>query len=69
MYYQYWEGQDRMAKAKGKTVELVALQCTECDRRNYTTSKNKRNIQGKLEFKKYCKFDRKHTLHRETKIK
>ena len=55
-----------MAKAKGKTVELVALQCTECSRRNYTTSKNRRNIQGKLEFKKYCKFDKKHTLHRET---
>ena len=58
-----------MAKAKGKTVELVALQCSECNRRNYTTSKNKRNIQGKLEFMKYCKFDRKHTLHKETKIK
>ncbi|MCL2232761.1 MAG: 50S ribosomal protein L33, partial [Treponema sp.] len=28
-----------------------------------------RNIQEKLEFKKYCPFDRKHTLHKETKIK
>ncbi len=55
--------------AKSKAVEIVALQCTECKRRNYTTTKNRRNIQGKLEFNKYCKFDRKHTLHRETKVK
>jgi large subunit ribosomal protein L33 len=58
-----------MAKSKGKNVELVAMQCSECDRRNYTTYKNKRNVQEKLEFNKYCKFDRKHTLHREAKIK
>ncbi len=57
-----------MAKAKG-AVELVALQCSECHRRNYTTKKNRRNIQGKLEFNKYCRFDRKHTLHKEAKIK
>ena len=55
--------------AKAKVVELIALQCSECKRRNYTTSKNRRNIQGKLELRKYCKFDRKHTLHTETKIK
>ncbi len=58
-----------MAKAKGKSVELIALQCTECDRRNYTTKKNRKNTQGKLELKKYCPHDRKHTLHRETKVK
>ena len=58
-----------MAKAKAKAVELIALECSECKRRNYTTSKNRRNIQGKLELKKYCKFDKKHTLHRETKVK
>jgi large subunit ribosomal protein L33 len=55
--------------AKAKTQELVALQCTECKRRNYTTAKNRRNTQEKLEFMKYCKWDRKHTLHKETKIK
>jgi large subunit ribosomal protein L33 len=58
-----------MAKSKGKVVELIALQCSECDRRNYTTSKNRRNMQGKLELNKYCPFDRKHTLHKEAKIK
>ena len=58
-----------MAKGKAKVVELVALQCTECQRRNYTTAKNRRNTQGKLSFNKYCKFDRKHTLHQEARIK
>jgi large subunit ribosomal protein L33 len=58
-----------MASKKKSAVELVALQCTECKRRNYTTSKNRRNTQEKLELMKYCPFDRKHTLHKETKIK
>jgi large subunit ribosomal protein L33 len=55
--------------SKKAVVELVALQCSECKRKNYTTKKNRRNTQEKLEFNKYCPFDRKHTLHKETKIK
>ncbi len=58
-----------MASKKKGNVELVALQCTECKRKNYTTSKNRKNIQGKMEFSKYCSFDKKHTIHKETKIK
>ncbi|MEE8441161.1 MAG: 50S ribosomal protein L33, partial [Spirochaetia bacterium] len=53
-----------MAKAKKGAVEIIALQCTECNRRNYTTTKNRRNMQGKLELRNYCPSDRKHTLHR-----
>jgi large subunit ribosomal protein L33 len=45
----------------------ILLQCTECKRRNYSTEKNKKNTTGRLEVKKYCPFDRKHTVHRETK--
>jgi len=33
--------------SKKTVVELIALQCSECKRRNYTTSKNRRNIQEK----------------------
>jgi len=55
--------------SKKNVVELIALQCSECKRRNYTTSKNRRNIQEKLEFRKYCPFERKHTIHKETKVK
>ncbi|MBW2622119.1 MAG: 50S ribosomal protein L33 [Deltaproteobacteria bacterium] len=47
--------------------DIVILACDDCKRRNYTTTKNKRRIPGKLEFKKYCRFCQKHTLHRETK--
>jgi large subunit ribosomal protein L33 len=58
-----------MAKAKKGAVELIALQCSECDRRNYTTKKNRRNMQGKLELMKYCPHERKHTLHKEARVK
>jgi len=58
-----------MAKNKKGSVELIALKCSECGRRNYTTKKNRKNMQGKLELNKYCPFDRKHTLHKESKIK
>ncbi len=58
-----------MAKGKARVIELIALQCTECKRRNYTTQKNRRNVEGKIELNKYCKFDKKHTIHKETKIK
>mgnify|MGYP001090087323 CR=1 FL=1 len=47
--------------------EIIILACTECKQRNYTTTKNKRNTPGRLEKKKYCPFERKSTLHRETR--
>ena len=47
--------------------ENVILQCTECKRRNYTATRDKRKKPNRLELKKFCRFDRKHTLHRETK--
>ena len=43
------------------------LACTECKQRNYDTTKNKRNDPDRLELRKYCKFCRKHTAHKETK--
>ncbi len=58
-----------MASKKKGAIEKIALKCTECNRRNYTTEKNRRNMQGKLELMKYCKFDKMHTLHKESKIK
>ncbi len=47
--------------------EIITLACTECKRRNYTQTKNKRTHSEKLEVKKYCKYCRKHTKHKETK--
>ena len=42
----------------------ITLACTECKQRNYNT---KKNDPDRLEMNKYCKFCRKHTLHKETK--
>jgi len=53
-----------MAK-KGEAVVHVTLACSDCGRRNYHTKKNKATSQGKLQLHKYCKWDRKHTLHKE----
>ena len=47
--------------------DLVIMACTECKRRNYTTTKNKRTTTGRLELKKFCPREKRHTLHRETK--
>jgi large subunit ribosomal protein L33 len=49
--------------------ELIAFECEECKRRNYTSTKNRRKTTEKLSFKKYCSFCRKHKEHKETKIK
>ena len=45
----------------------ITLACSECKQRNYNTMKNKKNDPDRLEMNKYCKFCRKHTLHKETK--
>ena len=49
------------------TRETVTLACTDCKNRNYTSTKNKRKHPDRLEFKKYCRFCRHHTAHRETR--
>ncbi|MFW5486834.1 MAG: 50S ribosomal protein L33 [Desulfovibrio sp.] len=46
---------------------IIQLQCTECKRKNYSTVKNKRNTTGRLELSKYCPWDKKHTVHKESK--
>ena len=46
---------------------IVTLECTECKRRNYSSKKNRRNTPEKLNLKKYCRFCRKHTPHKESK--
>jgi len=53
--------------AKDKKVLKVQLECAECKNRNYSTFRNKQNTKEKLQLNKYCKFDKKHTLHKETK--
>lgn len=45
----------------------ITLACTECKNRNYRTIKNKKNNPDRLELKKYCKFCRQGTVHREAR--
>ncbi len=45
----------------------ITLACTECKRRNYDSTKEKKNHPDRMEVKKYCPFCRRHTLHKETK--
>ena len=47
--------------------DIIIMACTECKQRNYTTTKDKKKHTERLELKKYCKFCRAHTVHRETK--
>ncbi|MCS7082053.1 MAG: 50S ribosomal protein L33 [Bacteroidetes bacterium] len=61
-----------MAKAKGNRVQVI-LECVSCKQgfhpgvSRYVTTKNRRNTQQRLELRKYCRYERKHTLHREVK--
>ncbi len=52
---------------KGKNDRMVVLACEECKERNYTTTKNKKNIKERMELSKYCPKCKKHTAHKETK--
>ncbi len=58
--------------ARGNRI-IVHLECTECRKSGlpgvsrYTTTKNKKTSPGRLSFRKYCRFERKHTVHKETK--
>jgi len=53
-----------MAKKK---KPFIRLQCQECKRINYFVHKSKKLSEEKLELKKYCKWCKKHTLHKEMK--
>ena len=60
-----------MAK-KGNRVQVI-LECTEQKQSGvpgmsrYITTKNKKNTPDRIELNKYCRFCKKHTVHRETK--
>jgi len=54
-----------MAKKENRII--ITLACTACKRRNYATTKNKVKTTDRLELKKYCKFCKKSTPHKESK--
>ena len=52
--------------ASDKRIKVV-LACSECKQRNYNTIKKKKNDPDRLEKSKYCRFCKKHTVHKEAK--
>ena len=60
-------GERRQAMPRAEKRVKVTLACDVCKRRNYITMKNRQNDRERIEMKKYCRWDRQHTLHRETR--
>nr|YP_008081593.1 50S ribosomal protein L33 [Cymbidium aloifolium]YP_009236222.1 50S ribosomal protein L33 [Bletilla ochracea]YP_010263435.1 50S ribosomal protein L33 [Cymbidium banaense]YP_010263586.1 50S ribosomal protein L33 [Cymbidium bicolor subsp. pubescens]QGW12577.1 50S ribosomal protein L33 [Cymbidium bicolor]WEV85114.1 ribosomal protein L33 [Cymbidium atropurpureum]AGK25293.1 50S ribosomal protein L33 [Cymbidium aloifolium]AMF83962.1 50S ribosomal protein L33 [Bletilla ochracea]QIA92518.1 50S ri len=64
--------------AKGKDIRIIViLECTCCVRKGvnkkspgisrYVTQKNRNNTPNRLEFKKFCRYCQKYTIHGEIK--
>ncbi|WP_139547893.1 50S ribosomal protein L33 [Helicobacter pylori] len=47
----------------------IGLKCSGCEDINYSTTKNAKTNTEKLELKKFCPRENKHTIHKEIKLK
>lgn len=64
----FWIGNSNIFRMASKySANLIKLKCSVCNRVNYYTRKNKKLVERKLEYKKFCNWCRKHTVHKETK--
>lgn len=48
--------------------QLIGFKCGKCKHVNYLSRKNKKKVERKIELKKYCKWCKAKTLHKESKI-
>lgn len=46
---------------------LVKMECTSCHRITHHSHKNKKTLKQRLEMSKFCKWCKKHVVHKETK--
>lgn len=46
---------------------LIKLNCKDCKRTNYYSTKNKKSVERKIELKKFCSWCKKSTMHKEGK--
>ena len=53
--------------ARGDVRIAATLACEECKRRNYQTNKSKRTNPERLQLRKFCKWCKRVTPHRETR--
>jgi len=58
---------DRGDEMASGVRDKITLACNDCKRRNYMSTKSKRNTPDRLEVRKYCRWCGKHTAHRETR--
>jgi len=58
---------DLETMARGDVRIAVTLACEDCKRRNYQTNKSKRNNPDRITLRKYCRWCKRHTSHRETR--
>lgn len=56
-----------LTMARGDVRIAITLACEECKHRNYQTNKSKRNNPDRVTLRKYCRWCRRHTSHRETR--
>jgi len=47
---------------------LLRMRCQKCKNANYYTTKNKKKVERKLEYMKFCRACKKRTPHKETKL-
>jgi len=65
--------EELMAKKSTKARAVIHLECTSCRTSGisgvsrYNTRKSKKNTPARIELMKYCRFERKHTTHKEVK--
>lgn len=52
---------------KSDNRPTITLACEQCKRRNYTSEKNRVNNRDRIELRKYCRWCRQHTPHKETR--
>ncbi len=74
VYYKFnflnFKKSEEMAKKKEGArinIKLVSIEGPHKGKSVYVTQKNRNNTKDRLEIKKYCKFTKKHILHREAK--
>ena len=53
--------------ARGEVRIAVTLACEECKRRNYQSNKSRRNSPDRIELRKFCRWCKRHTAHKETR--
>ncbi len=47
----------------------IILQCSECEMRNYVTTKNRQNVPDNLTLNKFCPKCGRHTKHEEKRLR